>query len=218
MRRACQAEDGLCRPIGVVGSCTFRAARRNRNGADRFPPQPNGADTGAVMVQNRVQHGAAHDCKEMKSSVLSPETQRGCASSCEPAQPRAESISGRYRNRTYVESHEENVGLPVSWRTGWRTGRPCCSTSCASGEVLGVRHQHLNSKQGPVLDHPQNSNSNPAHGELKPGREPPFRARCGGLPTAPRHGAAGHLQNWPSSARAEFPALIKRRDSANCFT
>jgi len=63
--------------------------------------QQDGAESGAVRVQNRVQHGAAPDCMEMKSSVLNPETQRGCASSCEPAQPRAKSISGRSRIRTY---------------------------------------------------------------------------------------------------------------------
>ena len=63
--------------------------------------QQDGAESGAVRVQNRVQHGAAPDCMEMQSSSLNPETQRGCASSCEPAQPSATQINGRSRIRTY---------------------------------------------------------------------------------------------------------------------
>jgi len=198
MRRACQAEDGWCRPVGVVGSCTFKATRRNRNGArltmfrsrsgepksceaavgtprshpqsdikgaERFPPQPNGANSGAVMGENRVQHGAAPDCKEMKSSVLNHETQRGCASSCEPAQPSAKSINGRSRIRTY----EGKANRTVSPQ----------NPGAESGAV-GANHPNATT--------------------------PEVRALLDAL------------LSLPPSARAEFLALIQRTDSTACRT
>ena len=62
--------------------------------------ETSGAKSGALEVQNRVQHAAAPKSTDEKESSLTPETQRGCASSCETGQPRANRSSGRRGIRT----------------------------------------------------------------------------------------------------------------------
>ena len=74
-----------------------------------------GAELGALEVQNWGQHGAATNGTEPKSSSLNPETQRGCASPCETVQPRATQISGRRGIRTTPSS--STGSFKPSWNT-----------------------------------------------------------------------------------------------------
>jgi hypothetical protein len=62
-------------------------------------PVKNGADSGALgrqrEVQNRVQHAAAPKSTELTCATATPDSERGCASSCELTQPRSTTLRGR---------------------------------------------------------------------------------------------------------------------------